>query len=135
MQRSKHYHTKQKDLIVDLIKKQPHRFTVEDIHKMTDRQAGITTIYRVVNSLAEEGLVVKTFEDGVTYYRYLEPCNKQNHFYLKCNHCDKLVHVKCDYVEKLARHIARTHNFSPSPEHIIINGTCATCLMQQKGSK
>ena len=81
------YKTKQKDIILDIIKKQKHEFTIKDIHEKVKDEVGLTTIYRLIDKLVEENRVNKTIGiDNTTYYQYLEECNHENHFYLKLIH-------------------------------------------------
>lgn len=123
------YKTKQKDIILNSIKKQKHEFTIKDIYESIKDEVGLTTIYRLVDKLVEENKLNKTIgSDNNTYYQYLEECNHSNHFYLKCDNCGNLVHVDCDCIEELTSHITKKHKFTPNKEHIIINGLCNKCI-------
>ncbi|MBQ9181792.1 MAG: transcriptional repressor [Bacilli bacterium] len=122
------YKTKQKDVILDIIKNKKNEFTIKDIYVETEKSIGLTTIYRLVDKLIKNGTLSKNIgEDNVTYYQYLEDCNCDNHFYLKCTKCGKLIHVDCDCIGDLYNHILSIHKFSLSKEHIIINGICNIC--------
>ena len=67
------YNTKQKDIILELIKKYHHEFTVKDIYESIKESVGLTTIYRLVDKLVDEGRISKTIgKDNQTYYQYLE---------------------------------------------------------------
>lgn len=122
------YKTKQKDIILDIIKKQKHEFTIKDIHEKVKDEVGLTTIYRLIDKLVEENRVNKTIgSDNTTYYQYLNECNHTNHFYLKCDKCGTLIHVDCDCIEELTNHIHNDHKFIPNKDHIIINGICNRC--------
>ena len=122
------YNTKQKDLIINEIKKYNKNFTVKDIHNKLKNSVGLTTIYRVIDKLVEEGLINKYIDkDNITYYEYLEECSCHNHFYLKCEKCGTMEHVDCDCIEELSKHIVDEHNFLLNREHIIIKGICKEC--------
>lgn len=122
------YNTKQKDIILDLIKKQKKEFTIKDIYSKLKNKTGLTTIYRLVDKLVLDGILSKTIgPDNVTYYQYLEKCTEENHFYLKCDKCGKLIHVDCECINDLTNHILSKHNFKSNREHIIINGICEDC--------
>ena len=129
MNRNESYKTKQKDIILDSIKKQKHEFTIKDIYRSIKDKVGLTTIYRLVDKLVEEKRLNKTISsDNITYYQYLEECNEENHFYLKCDKCGNLTHVDCDCIEELTNHIFKDHKFKPSKDHIIIEGICNKCI-------
>lgn len=125
------YNTKQKELILNIIKKQKSEFTVKDIHKELKDKTGLTTIYRVVDKLVEDKKIRKTISDNnITYYNYLGDCNCSNHIYLKCDKCGEMEHIDCECIKDLTNHIFVEHNFKTSNEHIIINGFCNKCLKE-----
>ncbi len=122
------YNTKQKDKILEIIKNQKHEFLIKDIYEDLNEEVGLTTIYRFVDKLVDEGLMSKRIGDNnLTYYQYLEKCSHKNHFYLRCDVCGRLEHVDCDCIEDLEKHIFNNHKFSMSMENIIINGICKNC--------
>ena len=122
------YNTKQKDTILDLIKKYHHEFTVKDIYEDIKDSVGLTTIYRLVDKLVDEGRISKTIgKDNQTYYQYLEECNHENHFYLKCDSCGSMLHIDCDCIGDLSKHISEEHKFKLKESNIIINGICSKC--------
>lgn len=121
------YNTEQKELLLDIISKENGEFTVKNISNKTD--VGLTTIYRFIDKLVKEGKLTKEIgNDNTTYYQYLEDCDCDDHFYLKCSNCGELTHVDCECINDLSNHIKKHHNFKISKEHIIINGTCSKCL-------
>ena len=122
------YNTKQKDLILDVLKKKNKEFTIKDIYDDLDKKVGLTTIYRFIEKLEKDNLVTKEInENNITYYQYLEKCEEENHFYLKCESCGTLIHVDCDCINDLTKHILVDHEFMLNKEHIIINGLCKKC--------
>ena len=122
------YKTKQKDLIVKTIKRQKKEFTVKDIYDDLKEIVGLTTIYRMVDKLVENDILIKTIgTDNTTYYQYLEQCQKDNHFYLKCDKCGCMEHIDCDCINDLSNHILKNHKFKLSKKQIIINGLCKKC--------
>lgn len=133
MARSESYNTKQKDVILNAIKHQRQEFTINDIYNQIKDKAGLTTIYRLVDKLVLDGRLSKYIgKDNTTYYQYLEECDEDNHFYLKCEYCGDMVHIDCDCIEDLSSHIFKKHKFKPNKEHIIINGICEKCIKKGK---
>lgn len=131
MARSESYNTKQKELILEVIKKQNKEFTIKDIYSELEDKTGLTTIYRLVDKMVDSGTLNKFIgKDNTTYYQYLEECNKLNHFYLKCQICGDMIHIDCDCISDLSNHILKKHKFKLSHEHIIINGICEKCLSE-----
>ena len=129
MSRNESYNTKQKDIIMDVIKHQEHEFTIKDIYNQVKTKTGLTTIYRLVDKLVKEEKLKKYIGiDNITYYQYLKECSKENHFYLKCDKCGNMTHIDCDCIEELTNHISKKHKFIPNKRNIIINGICNTCI-------
>ena len=121
------YNTKQKNLILNTIKNEKHEFTIKDIYSKLDG-IGLTTIYRLVDKLVEDKVLNKSIsKDNITYYQYLEKCDCENHFYLKCDNCGDMIHIDCDCIEDLKNHIMKEHSFKLASYHIIINGLCKKC--------
>lgn len=128
MSRDSIYHTKQKDKILECIKTYHGDFTIKDIYLLLDKNIGLTTIYRTVDQLVNEGRLNKVIgEDNTFYYQYLEECNRENHFFLKCNNCGEIIHVDCDCVNNLFLHITKKHKFVANHDKIIIYGLCDNC--------
>lgn len=121
------YNTKQKDIILEIIKKQKKEFTIKDIYELVKDDTGLTTIYRLVDKLVSDGRLKQSIKDNITYYQYLEECNNHNHFYLKCDKCGSIIHVDCDCINDLSDHILKEHNFKSNNDNIIINGLCNRC--------
>lgn len=120
------YNTEQKELLLKIIRDEKSSFTIKDISNKTD--VGLTTIYRFVDRLVKDGTLTKEIgDDNTTYYQYLEECDCDDHFYLKCTNCGELTHVDCECINDLSNHIKKNHNFKISKEHIIINGICSKC--------
>ena len=121
------YNTKQKELIVKTIEKHKNEFTIKDIYDELNSEIGLTTIYRMVDKLVIDNVISKSIgKDNITYYHYLGKCNKDNHFFLKCESCGVVEHVDCDCIEDLSNHISNSHNFNLT-DHLIINGICKKC--------
>ena len=128
MTRSTNYNTKQKELILSIIKKKKHEFRVKDLYNDLNKEIGLTTIYRQIDKLVNEGRINKNInKDNITYYQYLEECNKKNHFYLKCDKCGNMTHIDCDCIEQLSNHIVKEHQFNLNVDCIIITGICKHC--------
>ena len=124
------YNTKQKDIIIEDIKNHKEEFTVKDIYNELDGKIGLTTIYRLIDKLVNEGTINKSIgKNNTTYYQYLEECDQDNHFFLKCESCGVMEHIDCDCIEELSNHISKEHKFLLT-DHIIINGKCNKCAKE-----
>lgn len=128
MSRGDSYNTKQKDQIFNIIKSKNDKFTVKDIYNELNGEIGLTTIYRFIDKLALDSILSKSVDNKNTvFYQYLEKCNCDNHFYLKCDKCGVLKHIHCECIKEITSHIFNEHNFNASEKGIIINGICDRC--------
>ena len=122
------YDTKQKELLLNTIKGFNKQFEVKEIYESLKGKVGLTTIYRFLEKLEKEKLVTKIVgSDNKTYFEYLERCEEENHFYLKCDKCGSLTHVDCDCINELSSHISKEHKFNLNKENIIMKGICKNC--------
>ncbi len=133
-ERSSTYKTKQRDLILEELKKHESRhFTVEDVITLlhnSGSDVGKSTVYRYLEKLAQEGIVKKYTVDGERSicYQYLhshQSCS--NHYHLKCEKCGKLIHMECETVDRLSEHIFVHHNFHLNAAKCVFYGTCENC--------
>ena len=131
MQRNENYRTKQRHIILSKIKEQDKSFTAKELYEALGGEIGLTTIYRTIEKLSDEGVLLKTTKDNTAEYQYLAPCPEDNHFFLKCDSCGVLEHIDCRRVRGLTEHIAKAHHFIPIKAHIIINGLCAKCVRRR----
>ncbi len=53
------YKTKQKELIINIIKSINHEFTIKDIYNSLNNKVGLTTIYRVIDNIVNENDISK----------------------------------------------------------------------------
>lgn len=126
--KNKSYKTKQKEEILDIIKQQKNDFSIQDIYNELNHKVGLTTIYRYIDKLLNEKRLNKYISNNNTaYYQYLEKCEEENHFYLRCEKCKELIHIDCNCVNDLFKHIKNKHNFKANNENVIVNGICSKC--------
>ena len=128
MSRNETYKTRQKELVLDVIKNFKNDFTIKEIYEKLNQNVGLTTIYRIVSKLVEEGKIKKSIDyNNVVHYQYLDECQCDNHFYLKCDKCGSITHVDCDCINDFTNHVLKNHSFKVDNVNIIIKGICKKC--------
>jgi Fur family transcriptional regulator, ferric uptake regulator len=86
---------------------------------------GLSTVYRAVPSLADDGeLDALRTDSGETLYRR---CSRQHHHHLVCRGCGLTVEVAGPAVEQWADRVADQHGFADVSHTLEIFGTCADC--------
>ena len=124
------YRTKQQEIILNCLKKQRSRFlTVDqfmDCLQEEGVQVGQTTVYRVLERLAEEGEVMKLpTEDGskIRYcYADKEELNKPGK--LVCLRCGRFIPLECSKMADFLEHIYEEHGFEMDEKHTVLYGYC-----------
>ena len=97
---------------------------------------GKTTVYRFLESLAEQGKARKylSAQGDVSFYQYLEDDSDCDaHFHLLCARCGELYHVECAYMGELTRHVFAAHGFEIDPRQTVLMGICGKCSGTGKG--
>lgn len=128
------YNTKQKQTILSLLEENKDRqFSCEEITealKNNGTPVGKTTVYRFLDNLESKGIVRKfTFTDTkISSYQYIdEQLNCHEHMHLKCVCCGNLVHLGCDFMSEVGKHILEHHKFRVDNSKTVILGLCEKC--------
>lgn len=127
------YNTKQRESLLRFLESNGDRhFTAAQIESelaVIGEKLGKATVYRRLERLVEDGLVRRFIADDgkVCCYQYAGGEGCKNHFHLKCTKCGDLLHVECDYLDRMQEHIFEHHGFTVEKEKITICGVCEKC--------
>ena len=134
MKRESGYNTKQKEKLLEYLIKNKNKHTnVQEISAFLSaegKSVGVATIYRQLDKLVEQGIVRKYAFDGKTCacYQYIEDEEQcRSHFHLKCLSCGKLIHLDCEHLSELTRHIEEEHGFEIDYSQTVFYGRCSDC--------
>lgn len=127
------YSTRQKRELLRFLKEHSlENFSVDDVVfrlQGEGTQVGRTTVYRYLESLAEQGTVRKyQSAQGTTQYQHVDDessCAK--HFHMMCKQCGALLHVDCNLMQSLSEHIAGEHGFLLDMKETVLVGVCGRC--------
>ena len=128
------YQTKQGNEILDCLKEhQSQHMTVDDILavlKTRGTAVGQTTIYRNLDKLLKQGVVVRfAGPDGQpACFQYLG-CHDEGpaHYHLVCVDCGQMTHLQCEYLDELTTHLLEHHQFGVDRFKTVIYGQCRQC--------
>lgn len=133
------YKTEQKNAVLCFLKQNcEHHFTASQIVqalKTNQNAPGKSSVYRIISNLVKQGKV-KRFESNsensfVYQYAHLsDSC--ENHYHLKCIDCGKLIHMECEHLSDVCRHIASEHGFVVGTGKSVIYGQCKECLKEKQ---
>ena len=128
------YNTKQRNEILDYLKNNAARhLSVDDITIALSSlgiSVGKTTIYRYMDKLVNEGRVRKYFVSNSksACYEYIgDNTDCKMHYHFKCTNCGHLLHVDCDMLDCVFKHMNSDHGFVVDGTKTVIYGMCAGC--------
>ena len=108
---------------------------IDEKLKEMDNAVSISTIYRFLDSLQDDGTVIRyASEDGkTTYYQYVETGSGcEDHLHLKCIRCGNIQHLDCGFMEEISEHIQKDHGFTLLCKNSILYGLCSECAKAQQ---
>lgn len=102
--------------------------SAQELHhqmRQTGDAVGLTTVYRQLHLLAEQGEAdVVTSGDG-SLYRLCRA--DEHHHHLICRRCGRTVEIDGLDVERWAHDVGRAHGFTDLDHTLELFGTCAPC--------
>ena len=131
------YNTRQSEAVLACLKKHGggHVSAAEIASELAERgeRVGLTTVYRRLERLVEEGSVKKFAVDGGSAcYQYVGGGECCEHFHLKCEDCGKLIHLQCRTFDRLREHILQEHGFLSDPGRTTLYGFCSECRARRE---
>ncbi len=103
--------------------------SAQDLHAELRRDGqtvGLTTVYRHLQALADQGLVdVLRTDDGESIYRRCG--TDEHHHHLVCRSCGRTVEVEGPEVEAWAERVAAAAGFRDVGHTLEVFGTCREC--------
>ena len=127
------YSTKQREIILSLLRESSTHMTATDIIYLL-QQRGIdlssATVYRTLDRFEKDGIIRKmsTGDSSPSCYQLIDSSACHEHFHLKCIRCGRLIHLDCDFLQDMEKHIWNHHSFKISSGRTVIYGTCEECL-------
>jgi len=121
--------TRQGDAVREVLSDVPEFRSAQDIHdelRHRGHGVGLTTVYRHLNQMAEQGLVdvLRTPSGETVYRRCAAP---SHHHHLICRSCGKTVEFEGPELERWAEEVARSARFHDVSHTVEIFGTCEDC--------
>ena len=139
------YKTKQSTELLDYLETVPGRHLtvaeISDYFKGKGKAMGTTTVYRHLEKLVDEGLVNKYNIDAGSpaCFEYIGSgghCSPdENCFHCKCEKCGRLIHLQCDELNMIKKHILNDHGFEVDVYRTVFYGLCEFCREPEKVSE
>lgn len=127
------YQTKQKNRIFEYLKENEGRhIKVQDIYSELKKEGasiGMTTIYRYLDKLIEEGRIKKYLLDGnaAACYQFGKHEEESLHeYHLRCVKCGGLFHFQSEEIDSLSDNMKKK-GLSLNLEDTVFSGECDSC--------
>jgi len=123
------YQTKQKEAISAYFQERPEAcLTAEAVYAALGTDVGMTTIYRAVARLCEDGILRRYAPQnaGEAALYQLNPC-RESHLHIRCVDCGALQHLRCEVVRDFSSHLLGKHGFVLDEGQTILYGRCQAC--------
>lgn len=126
------YRTKQKDIILNYLKENEGKHVkVQDIYnglKNSGNGIGVSTIYRYLDRLIEEGEIKKYLLDGnaAACYQYGTEDMSEQEYHLRCVKCGGLFHFQSEDIDHLSNEM-KNKGMSVNLKDTVFSGECNTC--------
>lgn len=85
---------------------------------------GLTTVYRALATLADQGDADSIQAEGEQLYR---ACSPKHHHHLICRSCGLTVEIEAKAVEEWAGKVASEHGFTDASHVVDVFGVCSQC--------
>lgn len=128
------YNTRQKQSILDCLMEREGEHVSADTIRLSllnkGTSVGLTTVYRNLDKLVEQGVAIKyhAAEGGSASYQYVGDTSEHcGHYHLVCLDCGDMVHLHCNIIDDFSKHIKEIHDFSLDSLKTVFYGYCASC--------
>lgn len=128
------YKTKQQNFILNCLEKhKDENLSVDKIIEYLKNDGvsvGVSTVYRQLNKLCQEKKARKfgMGENESAVYRFIDKKRDcDSHFHLVCCKCNELIHLECDNIATVYRHIFSEHGFEVDAIKTVFYGVCKKC--------
>lgn len=127
------YKTKQQVAIMDCLKVHGKNYvTVVEIEKYLKEKncsVGVTTIYRHLEKLEQDGVVarINVEKQQGACYQYVMEDENDDCFYIECEKCGQVSRMECHHLAELYHHVNADHHFSINPKKTVFYGRCSKC--------
>lgn len=130
----KQYRTVARTRITDYLRAHSDKsFSAADISAQLVSEGldiNLSTIYRYLNRLCEEGLVNKYVSDrgDMAVFQYVDSGQDcEGHLHLQCHSCGRIIHLNCEFMDEISSHILAHHGFEIMCKGSILFGLCDKC--------
>lgn len=120
--------TRQRSAVQALLHEVDEFLSAQQLHdrlRQRGEAVGLTTVYRTLQALADNGEVDVMRPAGAD--QLFRRCSPRHHHHLLCRVCGRTIEVNGPAVETWAQAVAAEHGFSDISHTVEVFGRCQSC--------
>ncbi|MDH4318427.1 MAG: transcriptional repressor [Desulfobulbaceae bacterium] len=120
--------TTQRQIILEELAKVKTHPTASELYDMVRRRLpriGLGTVYRNLELMAENGMILK-LEVGGTQKRF--DATTDNHYHIRCSTCGKVDDIDIPVADSLIEKAGEASSYHILGHHVEFTGICPKCL-------
>ncbi|HEY3182658.1 MAG TPA: Fur family transcriptional regulator [Gaiellaceae bacterium] len=111
--------------VIDFLAGQDCCLGAQEIHQRLGGRAGLASVYRILETLAERGLVQRVdVGDGIARY---EVHGDEHHHHLICDDCGKVEAFEDERLEAAIREVEARSGYAIAAHDVVLRGACTAC--------
>lgn len=113
--------------VLELLIKEKHPLSIEEIKEKINLKINLTTIYRILEKFVEKGIIYQTnFRDGKSYFEFQD--NGNHHHHVTCIKCDFRESIDVCVKSQIKKINFKNSRFSSIDSHILeFFSLCENC--------
>ncbi len=123
--------TNQRQIILEELGKVTSHPTANEVYDMVRKRLpriGLGTVYRNLELMAENGIILK-LDVGGTQKRF--DATVENHYHVRCNSCGRVDDIDMEVLETIDERAAAASDYSILGHHIEFTGLCEKCAARK----
>lgn len=120
-------HSKQRDAILEELRSRKDHPTAEELYfslKPSYPNLSLGTVYRNLNMLAEEDIILKIPSDGADRF----DATTENHYHFRCTKCGKVSDVDFPAIKNIENDAQKFSDSKIVSHQLMFIGLCKNCL-------
>jgi Fur family ferric uptake transcriptional regulator len=114
--------------LIDYLGSQTCCRSAQEIHGALSDRVGLATVYRVLDTLAEHGLVQRVdIGDGIARHEPVHRGPAEHHHHLVCGECGKVEPFADPRLEQAIEAVEERSGYSVATHDVVLRGACADC--------
>jgi len=122
--------TTQRQIILEELAKVTSHPTASEVYDMVRKRLpriGLGTVYRNLELMAENGMILK-LEVGGTQKRF--DATTESHYHIRCSCCGKVDDIDVPVIDSLVEAAGKNSSYQILGHHVEFTGVCKDCQKQ-----